>query len=89
MEVEKASAGFISLPLAGGRNSEREVILAQGLRPNERYSGCGMDSACLGPDDCAGQADIETREYQTHTSLAISACHRRTDAIGKPYQVRS
>jgi hypothetical protein len=23
-----------------------------------------MDSDCHGPDDCAGRADIETREYQ-------------------------
>jgi hypothetical protein len=30
MEVEKDSAGLMSPPLAGGRDSEREVILPQG-----------------------------------------------------------
>src|SRR4029077_5526272 len=65
MEVEKDSAGLMSPPLAGGRDSEREVILPQGPSLDERYSGCGMVSACLGHDDCATQAAIEAREHQS------------------------
>src|SRR5260370_33089001 len=85
MEVEKDSAGLMSPPLAGGRDSEREVILPQGPSLDERYSGCGMDSACLGPDDCAAQAVID-REHQ---SLIIGnqrlppkeRCNRKTSSI--------
>jgi hypothetical protein len=94
MEVAKASDGLMSPPLAGGRGSEREIILAhaqlsddafktlktRGLptakktkaKPldcdstglDERYRGHCMDSACIGPDDCSGQAVIEGCEYQ-------------------------